>query len=255
MNKNIHHITSTSNPHVASWKKLLTDNQSRRKEGRVVIEGKNLIQDLMKKGVVETLIMTDKMAQVLQNSNQDIPTFIVTEHVYKAFSQLEHPEGLAGIAKIPTQKSLLQAKKLLILDRLQDPGNVGTLLRTALAFGIEHVMFLAPSCDPWNEKVVRSAKGAHFELSLHLGSLQDLQHWSETNSASIYVADLRGAPSEALRNHPSCFGLVLSNEGSGPDPRLLSFCQPVTIEMNPAIESLNVAQAGSILLYLLYDKN
>lgn len=236
-------ITSTSNSNVQYWKALSSDAKFRRKEGKLLVEGKNLVKDLIEKNLVEVIIAT---------TNWNNPDFIVTPSVYKSFSQLENPEGVAAVVSMPKPKPLETADTILVLDRLQDPGNVGTLIRTASAFSIDLVATILPACDPWNEKALRAGKGAHFSIGINSCSLDELHTWAAKKEAQIYIADLHGDSSETLRKNTGPFALVLGNEASGPSSDLKG--KRVTIPMKQEMESLNVSQAGAILLYLLQCK-
>ena len=132
-----------------------------------------------------------------------------------------------------------------VLDGLQDPGNVGTLLRTALALDVRTVFLIDPCADPWNPKALRAAKGAQFDLTLISGTFDIIPP-----DASLIVADTKG---EDLRTYtpPKNWFLVVGNEAHGhrvPESRHPSL---ITIPMPGPMESLNVSQAGAIILYAL----
>jgi TrmH family RNA methyltransferase len=163
------------------------------------------------------------------------------------------PEGVIAEVRMPSFVLLDKAKQVLALDGISDPGNMGTLLRTALALGWDAVYFLPGSCDPFNEKTIRAARGAHFKLSLAKGNDEQLHEWVKRNKVQSVVADIKGQVPE---NVPAaqCRLLVLGNEAHGASAAIRQFCQPVTIPMPGEMESLNVAIAGGILLYLLSNK-
>lgn len=231
---------------ISFWKQLLTKPQCRNETGKVLVEGKNLVLDLLKKNLVETLILTEKWENI--TGAPDIVRISTSQ--YQAFSRLDNPEGVAAIVALPTPKPLAQAQKVLILDRLQDPGNVGTLIRTAVAFGIDHVALILPSCDPWNEKVVRAGKGAHFSISIGTYTFEEIDAWQKATKATLFIADLQGDSPDILKQCTSPFGIVLGNEAEGTDNRFTEIGTKVSIAISPEIDSLNVAQAGAIFLYL-----
>lgn len=227
------------------WKKLLRDPAFRRQEQLVVVEGKNLVLDLFRKGIeLQMVVMTKEIEELIFCAD------LITQKQYAMFSQIESPEGVAALLALPGEVSIENAKRLLVLDGLQDPGNVGTLLRTALAMGFTHVAAIAPCCDFWNDKVLRSAKGAHFSLKLSTITVEQLLQWQKQHSATLYGADIEGQEIDKIRPQGP-FACILGNEGKGLRADLGPYIEKITIPMKSDSESLNVAQAGAIILYLL----
>lgn len=227
------------------WRRLLRDPSFRNQEGVVVIEGKNLVLDLFRRGVELHMVVTTKEIEELASIADR-----VTPKQYALFSQLNSPEGVAALVSIPPEVPIEESERLLILDGLQDPGNVGTLLRTACALGFTHVGAIMPCCDFWNEKVVRSAKGAHFSLKLSRVTLDELIEWQRKKGAKLYGADTVGQDVARLVP-PAAFACILGNEGGGLREELKAYVEQITIPMAKGLDSLNVAQAGAIILYLL----
>jgi TrmH family RNA methyltransferase len=178
----------------------------------------------------------------------DCDVFVVTESIYKSLSQLTHATALISIIPIPTASRQWQAHQdALILDQIQDPGNVGTLLRSAAAVGIKQVISTSGTASLWSPRVLRAAMGAHFSLHLieHVDYAAITQGFdtpilatSSHRSESIYQLDLTG---------PLVW--VLGNEGQGVDPLLLEQAQAVSIPQPGGQESLNVAIAGSVCMF------
>jgi RNA methyltransferase, TrmH family len=168
----------------------------------------------------------------------------------------ESPQGVLAIATIPlrTWDDVPSAEPLrvLVLDAVQDPGNVGTMLRTAAALGAAATVAMPGTVDLWNAKVVRSAMGAHFTHPAFATSWQDLDAWREAHRASLWGADARGQALEASpANVPSRLALVVGNEGGGlTDEARGRIERPVALPIAD-VESLNVAVAAGILLYTL----
>lgn len=231
-------ISSLSHDLVKHAVRLQKDRAYRHSTATVLVEGKNLLLDLLKRHTPKNLLLTEEHLS-------DFPPYpqitTITTAVAEKISSVKSPEGCFAEFSIPnpTKNGVTRG---LILDRLQDPGNVGTLLRTALAFGVTSIFLIEPCCDPWNPKTVRAAKGAQFDLAIV--SCQ----WNDIPRIPLFVADMQGEDIATIKP-PSSWMLTVSNEASGykaPETVRPIF---VKIPMVGPVESLNVAQAGAILLY------
>lgn len=238
-------IASLQHPLVKHLVKLRTDSDYRHVHKALMLEGLKPIQEAS--GIIK-LFYTPAYAPFVPSISGE--KWQVTEAVLDKMSGMKSPEGIVAEIQMPSWKSLDHTKQVLALDGISDPGNMGTLLRTALAFGWDMVYILPGSCDPFNEKVLRAARGAHFKLALGRGTAEQLQQWVETNNVQALVADLKGTSPEDIPR-ASQRVLVMGNEAHGPSTPIRLFCKPVAISMSAEIESLNVAIAGGILLYLL----
>lgn len=250
----IHRITSTSNDLVKHAAKLQKDKSYRISTERVLVEGKNLLLDLVKKHTPERIFLTEPLLPLFQETFAKAPQgydgdiFIIEPFVAQKISLLDSPEGCFAEYLLPRPAIPKSVQQGLVLDRLQDPGNIGTLLRTALAFGIQAVFCIEPCCDVWNPKVIRSAKGAQFDVPVISTSWNDL-HQSFPNLI-LYVADLKGEDIRTI-SPTTPWLLVLGNEAHGASLPSNLPQQPILIPMSSHVESLNVAQAGAIALYCL----
>lgn len=239
-------LSSLQHPLVKHFVKLRTDSSYRNENKLLMIEGIKPIQELFSS--IVKLLYTPTFEQ--EAARLPGEKWQITEGILKKISGMTSPEGIIAEIMMPRFVSLGKEKRVLAFDAISDPGNMGTLLRTALALGWEAVFFLPGCCDPFNEKVLRSARGAHFKLKLVKGTAKDLQFWIEQQNVQALVADLSGQPPVELPANESCL-LVLGNEAHGASESVRHFCQPITIPMPGQMESLNVAIAGGILLYLL----
>jgi RNA methyltransferase, TrmH family len=239
-------ITSLHHPLVKHMVKLRTDSTYRKEQKLLVFEGVKPIAELSP--FFTQLFYTPSYAA--QASSLPGKKWQITDAILKKIAGTSSPEGM--IAEIPMPPYVLLDKQRLVLalDGIGDPGNLGTLLRTALAFGWETVYFLPGCCDPFNDKALRSARGAHFKLTLAYGTGEELKQWAEKRKAKTLIADLGGKPPEKIAETSPRL-LVLGNEAHGASGAIRAFCEPVTIPMPGEMESLNVAVAGGILLYLL----
>lgn len=239
-------VTSLQHPLVKHFVKVRTDKAYRDQCQTVILEGLKVIQELSSE--VLKVFYTSEYASFIPSCAGE--KFLVTEAILNKISGMRSPEGIVAEVQMPTFSQLDVAKKVLALDGMSDPGNMGTLLRTALALGWDTLFFLPGTCDPFNEKVLRSARGAHFKLNLVKGTGEELRDWVKKNKIQSWVADLKGIAPEEI-SPASKRLLVLGNEAHGPSEVIHQFCQSVTIQMTGEMESLNVAVAGAILLYLL----
>ncbi len=239
-------LTSLQHSLVKHLVKLRVDKTYRHENQTIVLEGIKAIQELASRAV--RILYTDAYASLASQLPGE--KWQITEAILRKISGLLSPEGMLAEIRMPSFVSLNQAKQVLAMDEISDPGNMGTLLRTALALGWETVYFLPGSCDPFNEKVLRAARGAHFQLTLSKGTAEQLHQWTKREKVQSLVADIQG---EKLENIPASSRrlLVLGNEAHGASTLIKQFCHPVTIPMPGKMESLNVAIAGGILLYVL----
>ncbi len=237
-------IESVHNPLVKHWMQLQNEKAYRNQKKTALVEGKNLIRDLLNARKVSVLITQEE-------GDFDVDEHIViSKKILDKITGVENPEG--WLAEVPIQpiSPLPPIRRLLVLEELQDPGNVGTLLRTAKGLGWDGVFFLGPCCDPWNAKAVRAAKGATFFLPIAFGEWPQLDDFLEKNELHLIGADLHGESLEHIIP-PEQLALVLGNEARGLSPTAKQRCHTITIPLLSHIESLNVASAGSILLYTL----
>ncbi|MEX0961662.1 MAG: RNA methyltransferase [Simkaniaceae bacterium] len=227
-------LTSLQHPVVKHLKKLRTDKAYRHSEGRLFILGENSLREIEDHVSIKRLLCTKP------SNFKAEETYLVTEEIIKKISGVTNPEPLAAEVQLPPFQDLRGKKRLLGLDHLRDPGNVGTLIRTALAFNFDGVV-LDHSVDPFNDKALRAAKGATFKIPLSIAPLSD-------HPQPKLIADLDGAPLEDY-TPPESFCLILGSESHGPSSGHSG--DRLTIPMSGKIDSLNVALAGAILMYAL----
>lgn len=235
-------LISLQHPFVKYLVSLRQDKALRKTERKVLVSGKNLVSDLLASGIAcQALFLTDKAFPYPD-------PYHVSEEVMRKITGLPHPDGVAALICLPSWQELRSCSSLLVLDGISDPGNLGTLLRTALALGWEGVFFLEGGCDPFNDKALRAAKGATFHLRLQEGSWEDFLELSSL--FTVYIADKKGEPLPPKTLQPP-YALILSHEAKGARKEAKQLFHPLTIPMRPTMESLNVASAGAILLYML----
>jgi RNA methyltransferase, TrmH family len=216
---------------------------------RFLVEGFHLVEMALSSGVVEAIF-------TLKDYPSMVPTYLVTPEIIAKLSSTITPEGIVALChKVPSKTP--EGSRLLYLDEVRDPGNVGTLLRTALAFGFKDVILSKGSAEAYASKVLLASQGAVFALNFAESKQEPKDDISALKARGyrIIVTDLKAAvPPEEIKTLDQKICLVLGNEARGVDPALLSLAdQAVRIPMS-GIDSLNVAIAGGILLYLLSEK-
>jgi TrmH family RNA methyltransferase len=186
---------------------------------------------------------------------RNIPVEHVTDREFASAAETESPQGVLAVAAVPDggYDRLVQASaiRLLVLDGVQDPGNVGTILRTAAALGVTATVALPGTVDLWNAKVVRSSMGAHFRHLAFHSSWDDLDQFRSERRISLWGADAGGDSVESLAA-PADLGLMVGNEGAGLSAEARGRSdRMVALRIAPEVESLNVAVATGILLHTL----
>ncbi|EEF29995.1 RNA binding protein, putative [Ricinus communis] len=282
-------ITSTSNPFIKHCVKLRQSSPYRHAHGSALVVGTTPIREICKfqKSLkeetveMECLILPDKAKVPEGLDSSSTRTLRVSALVMKRLSQLQSTESIEAIAlmKFPTsyfvvgdhqkdadfRKWFPSPHRILVLEGIQDPGNLGTLVRSAVAFRWGGIFLLPGCCDPFNDKALKASRGASFQVPIvsgswhHLEALKDefqmkmLAGHPASDDEQTPVSELSQGFADSLADIPIC--LVLGNEGQGLSEKSLQECQLVSIPMARNYESLNVAVAGGIFLYMLQPKH
>ncbi len=241
-------IRSLQHPLVKHLAKLQHNRDYRYEHHRLVIEGEKMIAEVCQQLSPVTLFAVDPALIPSQLTCKE--TYIVTPEILDKIAGAQNPEGIIAEIPMPPLKPLKKCSSLLVLDHVSDPGNVGALLRSAVAFGWEGVFFLTGSCDPFNDKALRAAKGATFRLPLAWGSWEELDQLIAFNRLTPLAADLHGKLLSELAPVKAPL-LIVGNEANGISIEASKRSQAVTIPMSGKMESLNVSVAGGIMMYAL----
>lgn len=234
-------VTSLQHPIVKTFVKLRSSRKFRYDQQQLVIAG---IKQVSERSAVEILLVRKGFS--FDKSAKQI--FSVTDEILKKATGLETPEPVAAIVPMPKWDNLEGKKKILALDGIADPGNLGTLLRTALALGWDGAFLTEECVDPFNDKALRAAKGATFSLPLRMGTSEELLTLIDKGYQAL-VADMDGKPLPKIERKENVI-LILGNEANGVSELLKKKCDKIAIPI-VNIESLNVAAAGAILMYNL----
>ncbi len=239
-------ITSLQHPLVKHLVKLRQDRDYRYECGRILLSGIKLINELPPAIRLRTLFLEIGATSSLKADH----VFNVTPEILKKVTGLNNPELIAAEIDMPAPGDLSSANFLLIFDGISDPGNLGTLLRSARALGWDGVFLTNSSADPLNEKAIRAAKGATFTLPWKCGTLNELFELLKQKKMTLLAADASG---NDLMNCKAIkpLALALGNEAHGLSPQLTEIAKLIAIPMRGQMESLNVAAAGAILMYAL----
>ncbi|WNS74535.1 RNA methyltransferase [Bacillus sp. DTU_2020_1000418_1_SI_GHA_SEK_038] len=246
------YIHSANNPQVKQWKKLLTKKE-RDKTGTFLVEGFHLVEEAILSGRIEEIVVSENTGLPPSWDYGDIPVTLVTSDIIQSLSDTETPQGVIAICRQPEfNTDQFNGNKYLLIDAVQDPGNLGTMIRTADAAGVDAIIIGDGSVDIYNPKVLRSAQGSHFHLPIMRGKLNDWISKLKKESIPVYGTALEDAKEYTDIETTGKFALIVGNEGSGVRKSILSeTTDNLYIPIYGKSESLNVAIATGILLYYL----
>lgn len=239
-------IESTQNEKVKRWGKL-HQKKYRDEAKQFLIEGVHLIQEALKAGCVEHLLLLEGINHPFKTERQVI---WVTQEILNKLSQNVSEAQMIAVCRMPNN-SVAWKEKGILLDGIQDPGNMGTILRTAVSFGYNFVVLSDNCVDVYNEKCIRSTQGALFEIAILRSSLLPVMDTLKQQGFTLLGTALKHSTPLKQIQRPDCFALVLGNEGQGISQEILQQCdQNILIEMD-RFESLNVGVAAGICMYIL----
>lgn len=241
-------ITSINNQTIKELDKL-KQKKYRDLEQKFLIEGEHLVEEAEKSGVLEKIIL-------LENSEypSKLEKIYVSKNVMKKLSSLDTPPNIIGVCKMLSKKEL--GKKVLLLDDIQDPGNLGTIIRSSVAFNVDSIVMSLNTVDLYNPKVIRSTQGMIFKINLIKDDLERVIEKLKSKNIPIYTTNVNGGENIKNINSTDSYGLIMGNEGNGVKDEISALAdRKIYIPMNSKVESLNVSVAASILLYELGAKN
>lgn len=238
-------ITSVNNSKIKEIKKLKNSKYSKEQK-LFLIEGEHLVKEAFKLNLLELTISLDDVSY-------NVPNLIVNKSVLESLSSINSTPNIIGVCKYIDENKPL-GNRILILDNIQDPGNLGTIIRSSVAFNFTSVVLSLDTVSKYNNKVIRSTQGMLFNTNVISCDIKELIKKLKDEDYMIYATDVVGGVNVKDIKKPSKFAIVMGNEGSGvsSDIKALADCN-LYIKMNKDCESLNVAVASSILMYEMQD--
>ena len=237
-------ITSLENNKIKKYLKL-KDKKYRNQDQLFIAVGEHLVEEAFKLNKLFDLLVLDGF-----NYKIDFPYTFVTDSIMKKLSDTVTSPKVIGIVKISNNKSIL-GHRVLLLDDIGDPGNLGTIIRSSVAFNITDIVLSPNSVDLYNEKVIRATEGMIFKINIVRRDLLDTIKELKEKKYLILGTDVRDGI-DASNIVSNKYALVIGNEGRGVSSEISKMCDKnINIEMNKECESLNVGVATSIIIYEL----
>ena len=251
-------IVSLDNPLVKEARSL-NDKKFRRKLGKFLVDGKKLVYEVVCGAAEIDKIFVDstkldEMNYILEKFDGNIVP--VTSKVMASISENDTPKGIIAevfMNETPEFKPSSN-EPILILDRIQDPGNLGTIIRTAVATGFQTIV-LIDTTDAFSPKVIRSSSGGIFYLDIFRMSENEIASFCKSHGISLLVADMGGENIFEYKVQTKNFALVIGNEGQGVSDYFKENGKAISLPMKPVMESLNASVSASVLMYVLVGKD
>lgn len=236
--------TSIENEHIKEIKKL-NNKKYRDLNGKFIIEGKHLVEEAIKNNLVEEILLLEG-----NNEKYDVKTNYVNGKVMKYITELDNPSKIIGICHKKNDK--IQGNHILILDDIQEPGNLGTIIRSAVAFNIDTIILSKTGVDLYNSKVLRSTQGMIFNINIVVSDIKEEILKLKNDNYKILTTNVEGGKLVKSIEKNQKFAIIIGNEGKGVSKEIKELSDEyIYIEMNKKCESLNAAVATSIILYEL----
>lgn len=250
-------IESKDNPLIRRLSRLAGERKFRRTQGEMVCEGEKMLREALTSGVPVREVVVGETRQfdpdlLARAEAQGARLTEIPESLLARLSNVETPQGLVFVCDQPvfTLERLSQARRLLVLDGLRDPGNLGTILRTADAFALDGIVLCEGCVDPVSPKVVRATMGAIFRIPIVMAKLEETAQWLAQRDIPLYATALRedSVPLTAVSLQRAA--VIIGNEGRGVSERGLALSEKqLIIPMAGRAESLNASIAASIVMY------
>lgn len=245
-------ITSTSNPKIKQVALLRDKARARREEGAYVVEGLRMFREIPAGDVREVYVTQDfyNKNESLCSTYKDLQ--VVSDKVFEKIADTVTPQGVVAVVsmKETSLEDVLKGDFLLFLENIQDPGNLGTLFRTAEGAGVKGIIISKGSADIYNPKVIRSTMGSIFRMPyIYVEDIASVIS-KEASNMNIYAAALEGAKDYTTVSYTGRCGILIGNEGNGlKNETIKAAGKSVYIPMQGSVESLNASISGAILMY------
>lgn len=257
MQNNIINITSTSNETIKYFISL-NDKKTRMNAKRFIVEGYHLVNEASKTNLLEAIISTDE--KELKKIN-NVKRYLVNDAIINKIATTKNPQNILGIVKmldhnitnlVPIIKE--NKTKLIMLDDVNDPGNLGTIIRTAAGLGYDGIIMSPNTVDLYNEKVIRSTQGVMFKIPIIKANLQEVIKLLKKEKVFCIGTALTNAKDVKHITKKDKFAICLGNEAKGISKEVLdNMDENVKIAMNNDVESLNVSVAAGIIMYEMME--
>lgn len=257
----VERITAKQNKRILRLHKLLSKTGFRREEGLSAAPGIKLFRELTaEKTELSEIYVTDRCLPAVKEElrGYEDKVFIITDEIAAKLSDQKTPEGIFCIFQRPVTGKEIKRGRYLILDGLQDIGNVGTIIRTADAFSLDGVILSPDSCDIFSPKGLRTSMGSVLRVNISEIPVRDALEKMNRLGIETYAAVLSADPSDNLADisFPKDCAVVIGNEGNGISKEVQSLCaRRLTIPMSGSAESLNASVAAGIIMYSMVQKN
>ena len=236
--------SSIDNNKIKDLKKL-HNKKYRDKKGLFLVEGRHLVLEAYKTGYLKELLLEENELLPL-----DVMTYYMTNNVKNYLSELETPTNVIGVCN--KKEGIIKGNKIVYLDCIQDPGNLGTIIRSCVAFNIDTLVLSRDCVDLYNSKVIRASQGLVFHLNIVIADINEFCPNLKDNGYKIYGTKVTHGKSLKTIEKVSKFVIIMGNEGNGISELSSELCDEfIYIDMNDKCESLNVGVATSIILYEL----
>lgn len=246
----IKYITSPENKIYKETKKLLMRSQ-RMKQGLFIAEGERIVRDALESNCVEYVIINDKYDKIESEMQTEIPVYKLTDKLFESISDTKTTQGIAAVCRInKPQNDDIKGEMLMICDGVSDPGNIGTIIRTAECAGASGVILMGNCADPYNPKTVRSTMGSIFRIPIYDFETDDLSRLTEYD---IVAAMLKNSDDLYDMSFGKKTAVIVGNEAHGVSDAVAQYAgRRVRIPMKDGAESLNAAVAAGLIMYEVY---
>lgn len=237
-------ITSLNNPKVIFWAKLKM-KKYRDIEHLFIVESEHLVSEALKKGIVKEIITTEE-------KEYEVPTYNVSTEIMKRISTLITPSKIMAVCEYLMPDDI--KGNILLLDHIQDPGNLGTIIRSAVAFNFSTIIVSEDTVDFYNDKVIRSSEGMIFNINLVKDDLLSIIPVLKEKGYKMYGTDVKKGKNIKTIDNKQC-AIIIGSEGKGMSIEVKELCDDfIYINMSKTCESLNAAVASSIIMYEVFNR-
>ena len=244
------HLSSLKNPRVMLWRSL-RDRKERLKNGLFLVEGRKMTEEALRSDMTVETILADEERLDTLTLPDNVEIVALPSHVFAAVCDTKTPQGIAAVVRLPQGEQPVHGSRLLAMDGVQDPGNVGTIIRTADAAGFDGVILSRECADVYSPKVLRATMGSVFHIGITVtDELPSALHRLAEAGYSILSSQLDGEPFYSRRAVGKRYCLIIGNEGNGVSPQVQQEAtHRLRLPMRGEAESLNAAIAAGIMMY------